>query len=225
MKIFCNLILFLFVCLCTNAKGDIKPGQIWPDNNGVHINAHGGGVIYHKGKYYWYGEHKSEHTSNALVGVMCYSSKNLTDWKNEGAVLKVSEEKGSDIEKGCIIERPKVIYNEKTKKFVMWFHLELKRRGYSAARAGVAVSDSPTGPFTFIRSGRVNPGILPFNMTDEQVAEMEALKMEDYKEWWTPSWYKAIDKGLYEKTETNGKAMIESMIKGLTTEEITVTFK
>ena len=33
---------------------------IWPDHNGVHINAHGGGVLHHDGVYYWYGEHKIE---------------------------------------------------------------------------------------------------------------------------------------------------------------------
>ena len=51
------------------------------------------------------------------------------------------------------MERPKVIYNKQTGKFVMWFHLELKGRGYGPARAAVAVSDSPTGPYCFIRSG------------------------------------------------------------------------
>lgn len=24
------------------------------------INAHGGGVLYHEGKYYWFGEHRPE---------------------------------------------------------------------------------------------------------------------------------------------------------------------
>ncbi len=38
------------------------PGEIWNDNNGVHINAHGGGVMAHKDTYYWYGEHKIEGT-------------------------------------------------------------------------------------------------------------------------------------------------------------------
>ena len=47
----------------------------------------------------------------------------------------------------------------------MWFHLELKGKGYAAARSAVAVSDSPTGPFTDYASGRINPGKLPFDMT------------------------------------------------------------
>ncbi len=34
------------------------PAQTWLDTNGNAINAHGGGVIFFKGIYYWYGEHK-----------------------------------------------------------------------------------------------------------------------------------------------------------------------
>ncbi|SPE30195.1 hypothetical protein SBA5_760023 [Candidatus Sulfotelmatomonas gaucii] len=36
---------------------------------------------------------------------------------------------GSDIEAGSNIERAKVLYNEKTHRYVMWFHLELKGHG------------------------------------------------------------------------------------------------
>jgi len=35
-----------------------KPGQFWPDNQGKYINAHGGGILFYHGKYYWFGEHK-----------------------------------------------------------------------------------------------------------------------------------------------------------------------
>lgn len=80
------------MCLCTfllpglalgkNTK-EIRSGEIWPDNQGVHVNAHGGGVLYHKGTYYWYGENKSDTTSSAMVGIMCYSSRNLYDWKKK----------------------------------------------------------------------------------------------------------------------------------------------
>ena len=43
------------------------------------INAHGGGILYDKGTYYWYGEHKVEGDAGnyAQVGVHCYSSKDL----------------------------------------------------------------------------------------------------------------------------------------------------
>ena len=61
------------------AGGAFTPGELWPDNNGVHINAHGGGILHDGDTYYWFGEHKTEGTAgnNALVGVHCYSSKDL----------------------------------------------------------------------------------------------------------------------------------------------------
>ncbi len=179
----------------------IKPGRIWKDNRGIHINAHGGCVISHGGKYYWYGEHKSDDTTSAMVGVTCYSSENLVDWTYEGVALPVSDEAGHDIERGCILERPKVVYNEATRRFVMWFHLELKGRGYADARYGVAVSDSPVGPFRFIRSGRVNPGLWPMDMSQADRDVADALDLGKYTEWWTPAWRDAIVKGLFVKRD------------------------
>lgn len=160
--------LLLFPCFIFSQDRSFRPGQLWPDNKGVHINAHGGGILFQAGKYYWFGEHKVEGRggNRAMVGVHCYSSINLYDWKDEGIALKVSEDSTSDIVKGCILERPKVVYNAKTKKYVMWFHLELKGKGYSAARAGLATSDHVAGPYTFIKSYRPNAGKLPSNKVD-----------------------------------------------------------
>jgi Glycosyl hydrolases family 43 len=134
--------------------------ETWPDTDGVHINAHGGGVIWHEGTYYWFGEARNPRQRGvpSSRGVVCYSSKDLYNWKNEVTVLPVVDVESSDITRGCIIERPKVIYNARTKQFVMWFHLELKGRGYGAARTALAVGDSPTKPFQFVRSLRPNAG-------------------------------------------------------------------
>ena len=44
----------VLICSCS-ANGqhtDFRPGKIWEDNNGEHINAHGGGVMIYKGTYY-----------------------------------------------------------------------------------------------------------------------------------------------------------------------------
>lgn len=182
-KIIIGLCLGIYTfCGCSNEPlQPIRSGEIWPDNNGEHINAHGGGVMYHDGTYYWFGENKCDTTSSAMVGVMCYSSRNLTDWKNEGVALSVVDNDSSDIARGCILERPKVIYNAKTGKFVMWFHLELKGKGYAAARAGVAVSDTPAGPYRFIRSGRVNAGKLPVDMDGQAVAVLDTLNAKNYE--------------------------------------------
>jgi hypothetical protein len=141
------------------------PGEIWQDTNGVPINAHGGGMLFYNGTYYWFGEHKLDGPSGdvAQVGVHVYSSKDLGAWKDEGIALSVSDDPQSEITKGCILERPKVLFNKSTRKFVMWFHLELKGQGYAAARAGVAVSDSVTGPYEYVNSFRINPGVSPQN--------------------------------------------------------------
>lgn len=165
-----QLFFMAFFCvyiLKSQTLHQFTPGQTWKDNTGTHINAHGGGVLFHEGVYYLYGEHKigGKLGNTAQVGVGCYSSTDLYNWKNEGIALKVNESDSlSDIAKGCILERPKVIFNPKTRKFVMWFHLEMKGKGYDAALSGVAVSDQPTGPFIFVKSFRPNAGYWPVNV-------------------------------------------------------------
>jgi hypothetical protein len=168
-----SLLFFTITILGCKNQNDLNPsirsGELWPDNNGIHINAHGGGILYHNKQYYWYGEHKIEGKAGnkAHIGVHVYSSDDLYNWNDEGISLNVvSDDPDHDIAKGCVLERPKVIFNEKTSKFVMWFHLELKDQGYHAARSGVAVADSPTGPFTFVRSLRPNAGHWPLNVQD-----------------------------------------------------------
>ena len=172
MKILPFFLIALVFIQCDHSSDrmtSFSPGELWPDHNQVHINAHGGGILFHDGLYYWYGEHKieGEAGNKAHVGVHVYASKDLYNWKDEGIALKVVEDDPAhDITKECVLERPKVIFNELTGKFVMWFHLELKGQGYDAARSGVAVSDSPTGPFTFLRSFRPNAGHWPENVQE-----------------------------------------------------------
>ena len=195
----------------------IRSGELWYDDGGRHINAHGGGVLKYGDTYYWFGEHKDEHTSNAMVGVMCYASNDLVNWRNYGVALSVTEpapgqdgqrRRGrhsattdSDIERGCILERPKVIYNPVTKKFCMWFHLELKGQGYNAARYGVAVADRPEGPYKFLYSQRANAGTWPVEFGQKELAVVDTLNEANFKEWWTPSWRKAVDQGLLVKRD------------------------
>lgn len=163
------LYLLLFpISLCFSAEESarsFRPGELWLDEAGTHINAHGGGILFHEGRYYWFGEHKIEGDAGnyAQVGVHCYSSDDLYRWKDEGIALKVSNNPKSDIAKGGILERPKVVYCAKTGKFVMWFHLEIGQN-YSSARSGVAVADSVVGPYRFVESKRINAGFWPINI-------------------------------------------------------------
>ena len=41
---------------------EFVPGAEWRDTDGQPINAHGGGVLFHEGVYYWYGEFKQGKT-------------------------------------------------------------------------------------------------------------------------------------------------------------------
>ena len=196
-----------------NVKGqtnkNFHPGGLWTDNNGVHINAHGGGILFHEGRYYWFGEHKGENSNDAFVGVTCYSSYDLYNWKYEGIALSVENDPASDITSGSIIERPKVIYNLKTGKFVMYFHLELKGKGYSAARVGIAISNSITGPYSYLKSLRPNAGRFPENMTEAQRKATE--KPADYEKWWTPEWYKAVNNGMFVRRDLQSGQMSRDM--------------
>ena len=101
------------------------------------------------------------------MGVHVYASENLTDWRDEGIALAVDDAPGSEIPAGCILERPKVIYNSRTGMFVMWFHLEPKGGGYGGARSGVAIADAAAGPYRFLHSLRPNAGVWPENVPEE----------------------------------------------------------
>ena len=164
-------------------RHSFEPGAIWPDLNDKPINAHGGGVLLYDRRYYWFGEHKvaGEFGNTAQVGVHVYSSTDLYNWKDEGVALRVVDDANSEITRGCVIERPKVLFNHKTNMFVMWFHLELKGQGYKAARVGLAVSKTPKGPYHYISSVRPNAGTWPVNIVDEDKRESpENYLQRDY---------------------------------------------
>lgn len=199
-------------CPNANSQGQIHPGQKWADNNGIHVNAHGGNVIQSGQVWYWYGERRNEHyKGGAMHGVSVYRSENLVDWTDCGLALAVSDEQGHEIERGCLMERPKVVYNPKTKLYVMLFHHELKGRGYDAARVGFAVSESPVGPFTFLKSLRPNAGQWPSDWTEAQISRAKSLQISDYSKWWTPEWTQAIGEGLFLARDLEGGQMSRDM--------------
>lgn len=148
-------------------QAEFRPGELWPDTDGNHIQAHGGGVLARGGIYYWYGE---DRTPGGRGAVACYSSTNLLDWKREGVAL-AREALPRVEDRSTFVERPKVIFNPRTEKFVMWMHLE--QRGYRFARAGVAVGDRATGPFTFLKFLR--PVTNDFNFPEDDSNRQKQL--------------------------------------------------
>lgn len=145
-------IILAICCMLANkpagAAGSKKPiqnGQKMYDTQSNIINAHGGGFTKVGDYYYWIGENRHND-----VLVSCYRSKDLQSWEFRGDLLT---RKSHPELANANIERPKVIYNEATKQFVMWMHYEL-RSDYGYARAAVAVSSSIEQPFTYLRSFR-----------------------------------------------------------------------
>ena len=137
-----------------------KNGTPWLDTDGNSIQAHGGHIIQHNGFWYWYGENRTDDNY-----VSCYRSTDLMNWefrnniltKNSGteitrvkADMSLVNEKGGKVN----IERPKVLYCEKTGKFVMWAHFE-NGIDYHCAAVCIASCDTPDGDFTY--HGSFNP--------------------------------------------------------------------
>lgn len=146
------LLLFLAtLCASTSAQKQtvIRPGEIWPDMDGNHIQAHGGGITHVEDTYYWYGEQRSKDLDPEKRYVSCYSSKDLINWKFRGNVLEMANP--DSLAPNWVLERPKVFYNKKTRKYVMYVHIDVN---YKLAQVGIAVSDNATGPFEYVRRFR-----------------------------------------------------------------------
>ncbi len=140
--------------------GILKNGVLWKDVNGEPIHAHGGWMLYYNGYYYWYGEDRREN-----YYVSCYRSRNLTEWEFRNHIITTESRSESyrvrttlmlrNQDGGRInLERPKVLFNKKTKKFVLWVHVE-NGINYNEAAVGIAECDSPDGDFVYY--GHFNP--------------------------------------------------------------------
>ena len=142
------LILALLKCAAVPSLPAIRSGQPWHDTNGAVINAHGGGMLAHGGRFYWYGSVRCSGCAGSQMngGINLYSSADLYTWEHEGLVLRVFN--GSATGNGLDLERPKVVHCAGTGKFVMW--VRGTGFGNTPQLLAVATADAPVGPFTFV---------------------------------------------------------------------------
>ena len=99
----------------------IRPGKVLYDTDGCVVQAHGGSILYHNGKFYFYGENKEgitgtatgERCKNWTNGVKVYSSDDLYNWKDEGFAMKESDDVNNPFYPGNIMDRPHIIFNKK----------------------------------------------------------------------------------------------------------------
>lgn len=136
----------------------MKNATVWKDISNQPIQAHGGMILQHENMFYWYGENKGTDTIHGrvdFIGISCYSSKNLMDWTYQGiALAPIKDNPEHMLHPSKICERPKVLYNEKNNTFVMWTHADTS--DYYYAGVNIAVSDTPTGPFSYVKSIQPN---------------------------------------------------------------------
>ena len=132
------------------ASGIVKPGDPWVDNRGQRIQAHGGGITFWNGTYYWFGEDRTPANDPDKRYVACYSSRDLVHWKFRRQVLALSDPE--HLGPHWVLERPKVYPNQSTHQFVLYAHLDDAR--YKVARVMVAVSNRIDGDYRYVKSFR-----------------------------------------------------------------------
>ncbi|MHA7964525.1 chitobiase/beta-hexosaminidase C-terminal domain-containing protein [Paenibacillus sp. CAU 1782] len=143
-------------------EAGVPVGETWYDTEGNAIQAHGGGFLQQtaadgKPIYYWVGENKI-HNSAVFHAVSLYSSRDLVNWVNEGDIVDQFTQTVPGAEFGLLDnkwERPKLLYNEKTQKYVLYGHWETAN-SYASSQIAVATADQVNGPYTFL--GHWRPG-------------------------------------------------------------------
>jgi len=144
------------ICLLAAANGasaspeTIRPGEVWPDNRGRHVQAHGGGILKLGETYYWFGEDRSQENSRSERYVACYSSADLVHWTFCNQVVRLSDPE--KLGPGWVLERPKVFYHAPTKQFVMYAHID--DRAYKFASVAVLCCDTVDGNYRYVKSFR-----------------------------------------------------------------------
>lgn len=136
----------------TDVIATITNGGYWNDVDGKRIEAHGGGFLNVAGTWYWVGEDKS-HNSGNFKAVNLYSSPDLQHWTFRNAII--TKDTAPELAAADrIIERPKLTYNDTTKRFVMWLHWE--GANYAEAEAGVFSCATIDGDYEYENSFRPN---------------------------------------------------------------------
>ena len=111
------MILSLLTFASLTSAAWIVPGARWKDTDGNLFNAHAGGLCVDRdsGKFFWFGEYKTEEQEEG-GGISVYSSSDLATWESHGLAL-TPKEGHEHISPESIIQRPKVLYSEDTGKY------------------------------------------------------------------------------------------------------------
>ena len=133
----------------------------WYDTSGNLLQVRSGALRQYNGLFYWYG------SPPPATDQVCYTSNDLVHWAYKGVIIKLPND----------ANRMDVLYNDSTKKYVMF----LKYIG-NAAYLGICTADAPEGPFTFVSQTLVDNNF---------IGDMSAWKDDDGKAYLAYVWDQA----------------------------------
>jgi hypothetical protein len=145
-------------------NGKLTDHVAWLDTSGNLINAHDGGIIHVDGRYYWYGmalrpDSVKNGGQKTTTGVVMYSSADLYNWTYEGIILECSTDTDDPLYGPMRFERPKIVYNALTNKYVLWCHYVARPGDHGtipgSGEAGIASCGTINGKYRF--HGTVRP--------------------------------------------------------------------
>ncbi|MEW4923859.1 family 43 glycosylhydrolase [Algibacter sp. 2305UL17-15] len=175
------------------------------DTDGNIVDAHDGRLIQFNDTFYWYGT--SYGNTNGFVTenhYVCYISKDLKVWKKEGRLLPNQPE--------GVYYRPHVVYNKKTKRYVLWYNWYPKLWN---GQFGVATSKNPEGPFKIVNSNvkmfRSDVGLGDFGLfvDDDQTCYLSYNTIQNHQ-----VSVEKLDKKYTASTMENGGIIAEHMEAG-----------
>jgi hypothetical protein len=146
MKYWMLLFAFLWVSYGTGMAREtekvVNNGIPWFDDRGEIVNAHSACIVEENGRYYLFGEYKSD-KSNAFPGFSCYSSDDLVNWKFERVVLPVQP--SGILGPNRVGERVKVMKCPSTGEYVMYMHAD--DMNYKDPHIGYATCSTIAGEY------------------------------------------------------------------------------
>ena len=120
----------------------VNNGIPWFDDRGEIVNAHGACIVEENGRYYLFGEYKSD-KSNAFPGFSCYSSDDLVNWKFERVVLPMQS--SGILGPDRVGERVKVMKCPSTGEYVMYMYAD--DMNYKDPHIGYATCSTIAGEY------------------------------------------------------------------------------
>ncbi len=127
------------------------PGQLWLDTDGNPIQAHAGSMHYENEIFYWYGEDKSLTTGLDSVwhnGVSCYRSTDLYNWEKLPHLIRADhEDSTSPMSPSAQMDRPHVIFNKRTSKYVCFIKRMADEHGQFTS---IFTADKFEGPYSLV---------------------------------------------------------------------------